>query len=400
MPVGPAQASPEQVVVTFADVTAARTQEANLQRLNERLELAVRAVRFGVWDWNLKQGTLAWDPFMYELFEINPTDFSGDYDAFSRTLIPEDAARVQQELQAVFEAKSPEFRGEFRVQTALGTTKIIAAQARCMYDAEGKIDRLVGFNWDVTDQRRAEAERRATEAALVQGSKMASLGEMASGVAHEINTPLTVIQGKAFQMLRALDGTPFGPQQQRDTLQRIIDTTERIARIIRGLKSFSRSGERDPFLPCSLRAMVRETLDLCEERMRHNGVELRLAEILDLHVNGRASQLSQVLLNLLGNAYDAVQSLPERWISVECRQGRKGRVELRVTDSGTGIPDAVAERMMQPFFTTKELGKGTGLGLSISKGIIEEHGGTLRLDRQSKNTCFVIELPVQEGSSS
>jgi signal transduction histidine kinase len=106
----------------------------------------------------------------------------------------------------------------------------------------------------------------------------------------------------------------------------------------------------------------------------------------------REVQLSQVILNLLNNAFDAISELPNKWVHLESRMN-EGIIEIRVIDSGSGIPEELREKILQPFFTTKEVGQGTGLGLSISKGIIESHGGTLSIDIKSQNTCFVIQIP-------
>lgn len=118
----------------------------------------------------------------------------------------------------------------------------------------------------------------------------------------------------------------------------------------------------------------------------------------DFFFNGRQAQIEQVLLNLLNNSFDAIQSTPDRWIHITARL-ENHRVLILVTDSGTGIPNDVQQKMLQPFFTTKEVGKGTGLGLSISKGIIEDHQGQLYYDPKNKNTCFVIDLPEIKKAS-
>ena len=108
---------------------------------------------------------------------------------------------------------------------------------------------------------------------------------------------------------------------------------------------------------------------------------------------GRGTEISQVLVNLLNNADDAISKMPEKWIKLSV-QNRSDWLEIRVTDSGHGIPPGDQKKLFQPFFTTKEIGKGTGLGLSISHGIVKNHGGELTLDTTSPNTCFVVRLPA------
>jgi C4-dicarboxylate-specific signal transduction histidine kinase len=124
-------------------------------------------------------------------------------------------------------------------------------------------------------------------------------------------------------------------------------------------------------------------------------VNLDIVAVEDGQVNCRPTQLSQVLLNLLSNAFDAVSALSEKWVRLTVTQEEQ-KLIIKVIDSGNGIPSDIAEKIMQPFFTTKVIGKGTGLGLSISRGIIESHEGALFYDPSEKNTTFVIELPIHK----
>lgn len=165
-----------------------------------------------------------------------------------------------------------------------------------------------------------------------------------------------------------------------------------MTKIIRGLKAFSRNAEADPMTLNPVSVLVDDSLELCREKFRNKGVELRVGQIPDLSLLCRPTEISQVLLNLLGNAFDAVEARAgERWVMIDAVE-TDYRLQIQVTDCGSGIPDDVARRILEPFFTTKELGKGTGLGLSISKGIIESHGGRLYLDQSCPNTRFVVEL--------
>lgn len=228
--------------------------------------------------------------------------------------------------------------------------------------------------------------------ATLNMAKLSALGEMAGGIAHEINNPLAIIHGKVTQILRVSDRQSLDQDYLKEELGKVVDTTRRIARIIDGLRSFSRDGEKDPFEKISSHKVIKDTLGLCAERFRNNGIEIRVLEGNDFIFWGRFVQIAQVLLNLMSNSFDAVKDLDEKWVEISV--GEKGSsIELRVTDSGRGISNEVAQKIMQPFFTTKEVGKGTGLGLSISKGIIEDHGGTLELDRKSVHTSFVVRIP-------
>ena len=144
---------------------------------------------------------------------------------------------------------------------------------------------------------------------------------------------------------------------------------------------------------------MNDTLALCSERFKAHGVNLQVEDLReDISFAGRPVQISQVLLNLLNNAHDAIEALAEKWIKVSFKN-LEDRIRICVIDSGSGIPENVREKMMQPFFTTKAIGKGTGLGLSVSKGIIDEHQGVLTVDHTCPNTCFVIELSKDTHST-
>lgn len=231
---------------------------------------------------------------------------------------------------------------------------------------------------------------------LILNSKMSSLGEMAAGIAHEINTPLAVISLRVVLLKEACKSQDFtlsGRKVVEDACAIIEKTTHRIAKIITGLRAFARDGVSDPFQPTDIQSIIDDTLDLCGERFRSSGVDLQVKmPESKLFLSCRSTQISQVLLNLLSNSFDAIEGLSQKWIKIETLD-LGDEIELSVTDSGRGIAPVIRSKLVQPFFTTKDVGKGTGLGLSISRGIMMDHGGRLFLDEQSANTRFVIVLP-------
>lgn len=243
---------------------------------------------------------------------------------------------------------------------------------------------------------RVITERKQNELKLVHSAKMASLGEMAGGVAHEINNPLSILLGYTGKLSRQLSKPSFELESILSDLEKIKETTKRISSIVNGLSSFSRNSANDPFLETSLEKIITNTLGLCQEKLRINGVEIKIGKIPDILFECRSAQISQVLLNLLNNAFDAISPFAIKWIQVDVQSISDDRFRVIVTDSGNGIPAEIADKMMQPFFTTKEVGKGTGLGLSVSLGITQGHGGTLTLDKSCLNTRFVLELPIKQ----
>lgn len=282
---------------------------------------------------------------------------------------------------------------ELNVLTKLQTTLPVRLTITLM---KNTFDEPIGYLFaaeDLTDEHRLLLELEQERANAIHASKLASLGEMAGGVAHEINNPLSVIKGRATQLLRVIDAEPTEENNKAKIyVDVIIKTCDRIAKIVSGLKNFSRNADKDPLVKTSLENVIEYTVSLCQEKLKNYGVKLELKLEQNLFLMSRPTQLSQVLLNLINNSYDAICQYSEPWIKLEAKQVQEF-IEIKVTDSGFGIPQAVVAKVMQPFFTTKEVGKGTGLGLSIAKGIVEDHGGQIFIDSKSNNTCFVIQLP-------
>ncbi len=242
-------------------------------------------------------------------------------------------------------------------------------------------------------------EQQALEAQLIQSEKMAAVGTLVSGIAHELNNPLTSIAGLSeFLLEQAGPGTAG-----REHLQVINEQADRAGHIVRDLLTFARKG---PAVRASvdLGDVVRRTLALMAYELKRSGVtaEIEVAPGLP-PVVGDQHQLQQVALNLLGNAVHAVGDLPAgqpRRVAIGL-QPEHQRVVLRVTDTGPGIGDDVRAQMFSPFFTTKAPGEGTGLGLFVSYGIAEAHGGTLTAEsRPGQGATFVLSLPAAGHASA
>jgi signal transduction histidine kinase len=245
---------------------------------------------------------------------------------------------------------------------------------------------------DVRERLRAQRELELSRQTAAYAAKMAALGEMSSNVAHEVNNPLAAILLRAHRLRQLVSRQPLDLQAVARVSGDIEATVHRIRRIVDALRTFARDAEHDPLRPEPVARIVADTVELCAERFRHHAIELRVDPIPpDLFASCRGIQISQILLNLLGNAVDAVETQSLRWVRIRTESDRD-EVRIAVLDSGPGVPPDLENRIMEPFFTTKEVGKGTGLGLSVSKGIAEAHGGQLALDRVSLDTCFVLTL--------
>lgn len=265
---------------------------------------------------------------------------------------------------------------------------------KILNDLTGNPNGFLGSTRDINDEVLLEKQIIEQRERSMNSSKMASLGEMASGIAHEINNPLTEIIANAWMIKSAIRSNEMSQEQIIEALDTIEKTGKRMASIIKGMRAFSRDAGVDPFTPYSVEAIVEDTLVFCRSRFANNGVALKtIVSNPHLRFDCRPTQISQVILNLLNNSFDAVQSLKEKWIEVKIENCTE-LVRVSITDSGKGLDSAIISRIMQPFFTTKGPGKGTGLGLSISRGIIEAHDGRFFYDEKSENTRFVFEIPI------
>ena len=238
------------------------------------------------------------------------------------------------------------------------------------------------------------AEQRAI---MVSNANMVALGEMSAGIAHEINNPLAIMVGYVSRIKKRIANLKTTDSEQSlEDLSKIESAALRIAKIVKGLKNFSRSDMIEPKSTAQFLDIMKDTFDLSNEKIAKGGIELRFREHDNVEIECRSYQIVQVMLNLINNAYDAVLSDKSAWIEISY-EVTGTRLIIKVTDSGRGIPEKIAEKIMQPFYTTKAVGQGTGLGLSISKGLVEDHGGTLSYNPKSPNTQFVLELPVSQS---
>jgi C4-dicarboxylate-specific signal transduction histidine kinase len=229
------------------------------------------------------------------------------------------------------------------------------------------------------------------EMKLMNSAKMSALGEMAGGVAHEINTPLATILLIADQQMERPPEDLMDFESTQGAFKTVAKAAQHISKIVQGLRFFSRDSSVDPFINTDVAKVVDDTVLLCAERFKTHGLRLEV-EKTSVFVSCRPVQIAQVLLNLLNNSFHAVQTQSDKWIRVSVKDNN-GSVEISVTDSGSGIAPEVRSKIFQPFFTTKDVGEGTGLGLSISKGIVESHKGTLTLEEKSPHTCFLLRIP-------
>ena len=247
-------------------------------------------------------------------------------------------------------------------------------------------------------------QRLETEQQLIQASKMATLGEMATGVAHELNQPLSVIKtASSFCIKKASKNEKIADEILFTLLNKIDGNVDRATKIITHMRQFARKTDM-ALVKVQINDVLQRAFEIFSQQLKLRGIEVDWKLDPDLpFILADPDRLEQVFINLILNARDAIE---EKWASRESESGDK-RITLKTTsnektvtaevcDTGVGIPQGAADKIFEPFYTTKEVGKGTGLGLSISYGIVKDCGGTIRVQSESgRGACFILTFPIQ-----
>jgi signal transduction histidine kinase len=272
--------------------------------------------------------------------------------------------------------------------------RVEASQKHCDFffsEGRGAVESMFWVRFEIIDK--AARDR----AVLAHDERLSAMGEMAAGIAHEILNPLTIIAGKAMSLRGMLPDEEHPKfQDMRKCMDSITNQCNRITKIVRALRTFSRDGTKDALQPVPLRQMIDESIALCSEKSRLRGTNYRVEELPEnAVVYCRAVQVVQILINLISNAIDATQDVALPEVHIRYQLIPDGIVVL-VSDNGPGVPEALEQKIFQPFYTTKDVGKGTGLGLSLSLRLSHDNGGDLFLDRTVGPSCFALKLATKK----
>lgn len=275
-----------------------------------------------------------------------------------------------------------------------GTRFPVRLAISTVFSKDHKILGHIGVAENLSELKSLQQTIAKQNITLSESARLSALGEMAGSIAHEINNPVTAINSLIMLITKKMIRKEISLEEIIGELSKLNNLALRISKIISGLRTLSRDSSKDPFIEFSIKDAIEDALSICNQKLSNNDVEIILELIEDDIILMRPTQISQVVLNLINNSFDAISKTSTRWIKISTTKTDK--YTLRISDSGKGITSELLNKIMEPFFTTKEFGKGTGLGLSISKSIIENHGGKFYYDKNSPNTCFVIELPLKE----
>lgn len=387
------------VVISGQFTARQEAKEKELARSNERFALAAMGANEGLYDWNLAAGTVYFSDRLKQIVGLRLKNSPAGIKTLLRMIHGSDRRRLLTAMRDFRRSSRQTVSFECRLLRPDRRKRWIYATGLAMRDPQsGKMTRLVGSLGDITPKKAGDAEIAKQKEALQQSEKMAALGGLLAGVAHELNNPLSVIVGQA-----ALLGEGSQDPKVVGRAEKISRAAERCSRIV---KSFLAIARRKPpeRRPMQINEVVNTALELLAYQVRTENIQL------DLHLDpalpaliGDADQMTQVATNLVINAVQAMQGWrgTRRIVVRSFTAPTEGRLHLTVSDSGPGIPEAIRKRVFEPFFTTKSPGSGTGVGLSLCLNIVESHGGELVLtDTPGGGATFDIALPYVAGPST
>lgn len=363
-------------------------------------EMALDAAGIGTWSWDLESNEIFWDDKMLSLYGLDKEQTLGiDYEFWISKVHEDDREQAEAIVKEAAE-KSKDWQSSFRILRAdTGQICHIKARARVIRSpVDGRL-RMLGVNWDVTRDVEYQNELEKQQKIAIHKSRLASLGELAAGIGHEVNNPLSIISVLTDVLSIKLSNEKIGKDEILKTLGNINDATKRIEKIVKGLKSISREHDGQTMTrTLDLVSDIREALDLMANISFKKGVSV----VFEKHptsaiVRGDHAYIQQIFVNLLNNASDAVEHLDRGEVKVSI-ESNGNYWRLIVSDNGHGIPEEIKDKIFAPFTTTKELGKGTGLGLSISRSLSEKMGGSLNYESRKNGASFFLDLPKFEAS--
>lgn len=396
---------PEWVTGINEDFTPLQLKEVELRDLTDRLQLALRSSRLGIWEFDLHTGRLQWDDVVLGIFGVEPDQWTGTLGEFRARLHPDDLAQAVADFQQILTGTPLDYR-EYRIRRlGDGAPRTIEANGYLVRDGAGLPVRVVGMNRDITAQKDAESNQRERDVRLAQSQRLETIGTLAGGIAHDFNNILAGMMGFVDLALRAVPPA----SDTAEYLRGARDGGVRARDLVRRLLIFARKETESVRQPLALRPLVGDTVTLLRATQPAS-IDIRadLPEEVG-PVIADAAQVQLMLMNLCVNAAQAIGAR-RGLITLSLRRVGHCPVELdrcpvgphaclTVSDDGCGMDEATRARIFEPFFSTKSQGEGTGLGLSIVHGIVHDHGGSVRVaSAPGKGTTFEIFLPLAPAS--
>jgi PAS domain S-box-containing protein len=368
--------SPPIYFATAIDITDRHKAESELRRFATYLAEAEKLSHTGCWARNTKTGELFWSQEEWRIFGLDPETTQLSYQVFLDLVHPEDRAALEEDSLRAVRNKQP-YDILFRAVLRNGTIKHLHSVGKPQIQESGEVVEYIGVTMDETERVRANAAMHEAQAELARVARLTTMGELAASIAHEINQPLTAVVTHGNAALRWLAHAPSNLEETRDSLKAIIKQGNRASEVIGRIRSLFK--HRTPeYVELDINDAIREVLELTVSALRSRDVVIRtqLSAAVPQAMGDRI-QLQQVILNLIMNGADAMSAVADRprTLRVGSQINGDGSVLVSVKDSGTGIDEAIRNRIFEPLFTTKST--GMGMGLSICRSIVEAHGGKL-----------------------
>jgi PAS domain S-box-containing protein len=360
----------------LAEIAQRVKTEQELRRSEEQLRLAQNASGSGAWDWNPRTDLATWSEQHSLIFGLEPGDSNHTWSRFLDLVHPEDRTRIQSTVLAALRPDG-ELETEYRIQRPDGEIRWVISKGRTYCDATGEPIRMIGLTQDITERKRLEQALLQTQTEVAHLSRVLTMGELTSSIAHEVNQPLAAVVANGDACRRWLDAEPPNIDKARECAAWIVKEGNRASQVVQRVRVLAKKASPQE-AKLDINEVVREVIGLVGAELARNHVSLEtdLAPNLPV-VFGDRVQLQQVILNLIANGIDAMSSITgwRRELLVSTTATGENEVVVNVRDCGTGLAPELANHVFQPFFTTKPA--GMGLGLSISRRIIEGHGGRL-----------------------
>jgi PAS domain S-box-containing protein len=374
------------------DITQRKFAEEALRQSQERYALATAAAKVGVWEWHLHTGVIYIDPNLKAMLGYRDSEIPNHYEAWSGLIYPDDRdAHLRTALEHA-RGKTPEFTLEHRMLHSDGSQHWVLTRGRRIQEPSGQTNRLVGTCSDITERKQMEQQIQATQARLNQAARLAAFGELAAGVAHHINNPLTTIIAET-QLLRQVLPENNAARESADAIEQ---AGWRVQKTVQQLIDFSKPGS-NTFQEISLNASLANALALVGDEIRSNGIQL----VIELRqglppLRGNARQLGDLWLSLLMLARDATADGQAHTIKVRSERAAEPILLVEIWDDGRPIPGSEIETLFEPNLIKPTGGRGTGIELNICQEIVRQHMGEITAESNPvSGTIFRVYLPVE-----
>ena len=370
-----------------------------LRQSEERLKLALRGAALGLWDWNIQTGEVFYSDRWIDMLGYLREELASDYAQWERLVHPDDLPVVLTTLQAHLTGETPYYEVEHRLLTRAGGWKWVWSSGSVWQrDAAGLPLRAAGTHQDISLRKELEERLSQQQAMLTHAQRVTIAGELAATIVHELNQPLGAISGyigaASLEFAELLAVTPALNEALNETLR----LTQRAANVVRSIRDLVRRREFEKE-PVDLAGVLGEILRYLHGELIRRSIRLKnrvLPSGLPC-VRGDRIQLQQLFLNLIVNALDAMMDVEptQRCLTLQAVVHPGRSITVRVRDTGSGFAPGIADKLFQPFLTTKP--DGIGLGLSLCRTIVQTHGGSIAaMPERGSGACFEVTLPLDE----